>query len=280
LLATPETPTDEVVISVHGMQSNCLKRREDILGKNFVSSGIAHFAFNNRGHELRAYIKKVDGNSKPEGGSSYEDVLEGYYDVKGAINKMLELGFNKIHLQGHSLGCTKIVYTYNKLKKENNLELLGHIKSVILLSLVDIVGIQKEGLKEERYNKMMGYAIEKEEEGNTLELMPEESFPHPISVKTYLRYFRDNGQIDFARFSDKGYDYKELNNIEKPLFLRWGTVYEEVTQDLDELIELLKSKISNEKLDIGYIKGADHSYYNKEDVLGTEIMFFIKYIAD
>ena len=33
LLHTPNNHTKEVVISVHGMQSNCFKRREDILAK-------------------------------------------------------------------------------------------------------------------------------------------------------------------------------------------------------------------------------------------------------
>lgn len=269
-----------MVISIHGMQSNCLKKREDILGRNFTNSGIAYFAFNNRGHELRAYIKKIDGDSRPEGGSSYEDVLEGYYDVKGAINRMLELGYSKIHLQGHSLGCTKIIYTYDKLKRENNTRLLESIKDIMLLSLVDIVGIQKESLREEKYNEALKYAEEKEEQDKILDLMPRECFSHPISVKSYLRYFRDNERIDFARFGDKNYDFKELNNIEIPLFLRWGTVSEIVSQDLDELVEFLKSKIHNERLDIGYIKGADHSYFEKEDTLITEMMFFIKYIAD
>ena len=33
LLESPEKATKEVVISIHGMQSNCMKKREDILSK-------------------------------------------------------------------------------------------------------------------------------------------------------------------------------------------------------------------------------------------------------
>lgn len=273
LLHKPENNTDEVVISVHGMQSNCFKRREDILAKTINQAGIAYFAFNNRGTELMCYTKKTDGSKKLNGGSVYEDVLESYYDIKGAIQKMLELGYNKIHLQGHSLGCTKIVYTYNKLKKENYKN-LDTIKSIILLSLVDIVDCQKHDLGIEKYNKMLEHAIEKEAKGEEMKLMPLESFDHPISVKTYLRYFRDNQDIDFAKFSDKKYDFKELNNIKVPLFLRWGE-NDLVVQDLKELIEFLKSKIKNKSLDIGYIKDTDHGYTNKEEFLGGEIVKFV-----
>lgn len=274
LLHSPENTTDEVIISIHGMQSNCFKRREDILAKVINNAGIAYFAFDNRGANLMCYTKKTDGTKTLNGGSVYEDVLESYYDIKGAIEKMLELGYTKIYLQGHSLGCTKIVYAYNRLKKENykNLE---NIQSIILLSLVDLVDLQKYDLGIDKYNKMLQLAIEKEARGEEMELMPFDSFDHPISVKSYLRYYRDNQEIDFAKFNDNNYDFKEINNINIPLFLRWGE-NDLVVQKLDELIEFLKTKINNPKLDIGYIKNTDHGYTNKEEVLGEEIKKFLK----
>ena len=128
LLERPTNPTKRVVISVHGMQSNCLKRREDILSKEISNAGVAYFAFNNRGAELMTYTRKTTGEKILNGGSVYEDVLDGYYDIKGAINKMLELGYTDIYLQGHSLGCTKIVYTYNKLKNENNVKNINFLQ--------------------------------------------------------------------------------------------------------------------------------------------------------
>ena len=271
LLERPTNPTKRVVISVHGMQSNCLKRREDILSKEISNAGVAYFAFNNRGAELMTYTRKTTGEKILNGGSVYEDVLDGYYDIKGAINKMLELGYTDIYLQGHSLGCTKIVYTYNKLKNENNVK---NIKGIMLLSLVDITDCQKYDLGD-KYMKMMEYAENKEKEGKLNDLMPIESFDHPICVRSYLRYFKYNKDIDFARFWDKDYNFKELNNIQIPLFLRWGNVHDLVLQNLSNLIEILKSKIQNEKLDIGYIDGADHGYTGKEETLAKEIISFI-----
>ena len=271
LLERPTNPTKRVVISVHGMQSNCLKRREDILSKEISNAGVAYFAFNNRGAELMTYTRKTTGEKVLNGGYVYEDVLDGYYDIKGAINKMLELGYTDIYLQGHSLGCTKIVYTYNKLKNENNVK---NIKGIMLLSLVDIPDCQKYDLGD-KYAEMMEYAENKEKEGKLNDLMPIESFDHPICVRSYLRYFKYNKDIDFARFWDKDYNFKELNNIQIPLFLRWGNVHDLVLQNLSNLIEILKSKIQNEKLDIGYIDGADHGYTGKEETLAKEIISFI-----
>ena len=272
LLETPDKPTNKVIISIHGMQSNCLKQRETILSNTVVNAGIAYFAFNNRGAEVMTYTKKVTGDKQLNGGVVYEDVLDGYYDIKAAINKMLELGYAQIYLQGHSLGCTKIVYTYNKLKNENN---VANIKGIILLSLVDIPDCQKYDLGS-KYEQILQYAEEKEKQGKLEELMPEESFDHPISVKSYLRYFKYNKDIDFAKFNCMDYDFKELNSIEIPLFMRWGNVHELVIQNLDDLVKFLKSKIKNNKLDIGYIDGADHGYTGKEKELAKEIINFVK----
>jgi len=274
LLHTPQVKTDEIVISIHGMQSNCFKKREDILAKNINNADIAYFAFNNRGTELMCYTKKTDGRKELNGGSVYEDVLESYYDIKGAIDKAVELGYKKIHLQGHSLGCTKIIYTYNRMKNENY-EMLNYIKSIILLSLVDIVDCQKYDLGMDKYNEMLNWAESKEQEGKQMDLMPNGAFDHPISVKSYLRYFRDNKDIDFAKFSEKDYDFKELNNIKSPLFIRWGEK-DLVIQKLTDLIEFLKTKITNSQLDISYIEKTDHGYTNKEKELAEEIIKFIK----
>ena len=113
----------------------------------------------------------MEKKQKELAGTAYEDVLEGYEDILGAIQKLKELGYNNIYLQGHSLGCTKIVYTYNKLLEQNNIEMLNLIKGIILLSLVDIPLAIKVYLKD-KYIKYLEYAENKEKSGKGLELMP------------------------------------------------------------------------------------------------------------
>lgn len=268
--------TKKVVISIHGMTSDCLKRRVDIIAKNMTKNNIDFFSFNNRGNNVIAYLTKEIGGiyAKQKAGTAYEDVQDSYYDIKSAISEMLKLGYEEIYLQGHSLGCTKIVYTYNKLKQKNETKYLEAIKGIMLLSLIDIPKAQKVNLGD-KYEWMLNYAIEKEKEGKQEELMPNESFIHPLSVRTYLRYFRDNEKIDFARYSDADYNYTELNNINIPLFMRWGTVFEMIEQPASELAELVNSKILNQKKDISYITGANHGYTDKEQEVAEQMLKFI-----
>lgn len=277
ILSTTDTNTNEVVISVHGMSSNCFKDRDTCIAQYANNENIDYFAFNNRGSDLARYIFNSKTQEKLLGGTSYEDVLDSYYDIKGAILKMLELGYTKIHLQGHSLGCTKIVYTYQKLLQNREDDILSKISSVILLSLVDINRVLKVFSKNS-LQEFLVYAEKKEKEGNLTEMMPKEAFIHPVTVKTYLRYVKYYKDIDFAQYSNTSYEYEELNNIKVPLFMRWGNVHEMVEQDLDQLVAMLKNRIAKEHTDIAYIDGADHGYSNRETVLAKQIIDFIKSI--
>lgn len=270
ILQKCEKNTDKILIEVHGMTSNCFKEREKIIADKVRKLGIDTLCFNNRGSEIIKYCTKENGEKILQG-TAYEDVEESYNDILGAIEFAVELGYNKIYLQGHSLGSTKIVYTYNKMLQENN-EYMKNIKAVILLSLVDIPDMLNTFTPKE----FIELANKKEKENKLEELMPMESSIHPFSVKTYLRYIKYYKNIDFAKYTDENYDYDELNNIEVPLFMRWGDNKELIKQNAKDLTNKLKSKLHNSKIDINYIDEANHSYSGKEEILAEQIYEFLR----
>ena len=265
--------TDKIILAVHGMTSNCFKKRDDIIAKKANEEKIDYFCFNNRGSEIVKYISKnINGKKeKSLAGTAYEDVLEGYEDIVGAILKLKELGYSKIYLQGHSLGSTKVVYTYNELKEEET-DILNNIKGIILLSLIDIPMAVKFYLGK-NYETYLKLAEEKEEKGIN-DLMPKNAFIHPISVKTFLRYVRDNKDIDFVKYGSDN-EMEILNKIDIPLFMRWGNDNEMIAQKAEELVTILNNIITNPSKDIDYIDGANHGYDGKEEILAEEIIKFI-----
>lgn len=267
--------SEKIMLSVHGMTSNCFKKRDIEIAKKANEKGIDYFAFNNRGSEIVKYIEKeTEGQPAKElAGTAYEDVLEGYEDIVGAIIKLKELGYKNIYLQGHSLGCTKIVYTYNELINNDETEILENIKGVILLSLVDIPMALKVYLRD-NFKQYLDYAEKLEHENKIYEMMPRESFIHPISVKSFLRYARDNKDIDFANYG-KDNELEKLNNIQVPLFMRWGNDNEMIIQQADELSTMVNNIITNENKNIDYIDGANHSYTGKEKELAEQIVEFV-----
>lgn len=275
LLYKSGAKSTSIILAVHGMSSNCFKQRDISLAETANKSNIDYFCFNNRGSELVKYIRKEENGKikKMLGGTSYEDVLEGYQDILGAIAKLQSLGYTEIYLQGHSLGCTKVVYTYNKLKNKQNIDLLNDIKGIILLSLIDIPSVLKVFLRE-NYIKYLKLAEEKMSEGKGMELMPPESFIHPISVQTFIRYAKENEEIDFIN-PDKDNKLTKLNNIEVPLFMRYGDKNEMIIKPASEYVEILNSIIKNESKDINYIEDADHGYNGKEEILAKQVINFI-----
>ena len=264
-----ETKTDKILIEIHGMTSNCYKKRENIIAKKVEEIGIDTICFNTRGSEIVKYIKYGDGR-KTFAGTAYENIEESYCDIIGVIEYALSLGYKSIYLQGHSLGATKVVYVYSKMQKETN-ELLKYIKGIILLSLVDIPGMIKAFAKPE----IIKYAEDKENKNELLDFMPNGSFIHPISVKTFLQYAKYNKNIDFARYGEENDEFEILNNINVPLFMRWGDTNELIKRGAKEQAEFMNRKIINHKKDIAYIKNCDHSYTKKEDELAEEIFRFL-----
>lgn len=261
--------TNSILIQIHGMTSNCFKNREKVISNKVAELNIDTLCFNNRGSEIIKYCQKENGEKALQG-TAYEDVEECFYDIVGAIKFAVDLGYKNIYLQGHSLGSTKIVYTYNKMLKENNLY-LKYIKAIILLSLVDIPDI----INTFTPKKFIELANVKEKENKLDELMPMETSIHPFSVKTFLRYAKYYENINFAQYNNENYNYEELNKIKVPLFMRWGSKQELITQDVNYLINTLKYKLKNKTTDINYINGANHSYSGKEEILAKEIYEFI-----
>lgn len=277
ILYNSKGETKRIILAVHGMSSNCMKERDEIIAEQANENNIDYFSFNNRGSELVKYIKRSTDGKKLLGGTSYEDVLEGYEDITGAIIKLKELGYKEIYLQGHSLGCTKIVYTYNKLKREAS-NVLENIKGIILLSLVDIPGTLNIYLGN-KLDNYIEYAEKLKQEGKQNELMPKEAFIHPVSAKTFLRYARDNKEIDFASYG-KDNKLEMLNNIDIPLFMRWGNVNEMIVQNAEDLVNMINIIIKNPNKDINFIAGADHGYKDRREELAKQIIsFIIKNIA-
>lgn len=277
LLHTSENQTDkEVVISIHGMGSNCFKQRDDIIAQKLTSNNISYFSFNNRGFGL---VNKITKNgSGILQGTAFEDVKDSYYDIVSAIKLMASKGYEKIHLQGHSLGSTKSVYVYNKLLQNNETKILNKISSVILLSLVDLTSVM-QFLVKNADEDVIKIAKEKEAEKQLNYIIDcKASFLPLVSVQTFLTYYRDNKEIDFAKYQEKNYKFEKLNNIKVPLFMRWGNVNEIINLPANELVNLMNEKILNNKKDINFIDGATHNYRGKEEILAEEILKFIQNI--
>ncbi len=266
-----DKPSKKIYIFVHGMISNCFKDRDACISKALNDIGIDTFGFNNRGSEVARIIKSDNGFSKMSG-TAYEEVTESYYDICGAIDFALSKGYEEVYLQGHSLGSTKVVYSYNRMLKESYAN-ADKVKALVILSLVDIPNVFNYFGK-----KYIAYAEDLVSKGHGDVIIQDEALPYPLSLKTFLRYAKDGADINFANFGNEQDNFEVLNSFKIPLFFRWGNVREILLMDVNKQVEFVKAKIHNERMDVGFIDGGDHSYHGKEEQLAGEIADFIKSI--
>ena len=261
----------KVLITIHGMTSNCFKKRDKVIANEVEKLNIDTLCFNNRGSDIIRRIKDNNGNAKIIG-SAFEDVTESYYDILGAIEYVIQQGYEEIYLQGHSLGCTKLIYTYNKMLKENN-KYLRNIKAIILLSLVDIRDTFKSNISKKHLQIIKNKV--KNNKGDTL--IPTHNFMGYMSANTIINYV-ENDELDLVQYSDEKCKYEYLNNIKIPLFMRWGAINEIIKLSAKEQAEMINNKIINQNKDIGYIEDTNHSYDGKEEKLAKEISKFLNNI--
>ena len=66
--------TKKLLIEIHGMTSNCFKKRERVIAETAVKmTNVDTICINTRGSEITKYIKNMQGEKKLAG-TAYEDI--------------------------------------------------------------------------------------------------------------------------------------------------------------------------------------------------------------
>ena len=134
---------DKILINIHGTASNFYE--EPLIKELYTElpkKDISFLSTNNRGNSIL-------GNSWQRTGSALEKFEECLIDIDTWIEFCLNKGYEKIILQGHSLGTEKIVYYMNKGKYKDK------VIFIILLGFSDSYGCEMNflGNKKEQFFK-------------------------------------------------------------------------------------------------------------------------------
>lgn len=264
ILYTPKIETNKIVIHVHGMCGNFYENRFiDVLAEKYTDKGYAFITFNNRGKD---YITEmIKNNSYIILGSCYEEFKDCVLDIEGVINWARSKKYNEIILEGHSYGCNKVIYYYDK-KKDTC------IKNIVLLAPCDIPTMIKK-YTGDKYRECINNATKLIKNKKENELIEFPVFANrKISAKTFYNDFLYESVCDFFRYRDGDNNTKSeiLNRIEVPTLIIFGDKDDCVLTEPKETIEkYFKNNIVNCKIKI--IENADHCYTNKYKELGNII---------
>lgn len=253
------------VIHMHGMSGNGYENYFlDNIRQAYAKKDISLFAIDSRGRGIISDFRQNDGWK--HAGSCFEIFEESIHDIQGGINYLKTLGKTRFILQGHSLGCTKVV---NFVLTQDT----AGIEKVILLAPTDMAGWANTDPK---HNEYLAKAKQLASEGKGQELVSAECWldKTPISAQTYPGLCEAGSSADIYGERESG---ALLGEVSLPMLIPYGTADIGITQidgTMDKWLERV-SKIKNDNTQISVIDGASHSFRGYEKELAEVVGNFV-----
>lgn len=258
------------VLHIHGFEGNFYENNfVHVLAKELENKNIGFLTVNTRGNGRDTDIKTVDGTTQRIG-ARYELLEKAHLDITVWLKFLVNEGYKKIVLQGHSLGTMKVTrYLFEG-------ELKDKISKLILLCPFD-----KKGYMFSIGRKDIDGLLKKAQimvnNGKGDELITPEFDQMVFSYKTFISWYK---QDDFGRifeFCNKSYEFPLLKKIGIPTKIIVGSKDEffhlSNPEHPEEAMELLLKHIPNSQGEI--IDDAIHSFRLHEDTMTKEISCFV-----
>ena len=264
---------DVAVIHMHGMSGNGYENTFlDTLHQTYNKLGISMFSIDNRGRGVISTFWQNNSlthntDNVKLGGSCFEVLEECIYDIQGAINYLRSIGKSKFILQGHSLGCTKVIHYMNTQATDG-------ITKVILLAPTDMVAWAgrdpKHSANIERAEQLM--AANRPTELVSAQCWPDKT---PLSAQTYLSICVAGTSADIYN-ADTG--SSSLAKIAVPTLIAYGSNDIGITE-ISGTVEAWRQKadaaINHDYAQIEIIDGAAHSFKDYETQLAEKVEHFV-----
>lgn len=267
-----DTDGDVAVIHVHGMSGNGYENTFlDTLHQTYNKLGISMFSIDNRGRGVMSTFwqnNPVPHNedSVKLGGSCFEVLEECVHDIQGAIDYLKSLGKRKFILQGHSLGCTKVVYYMNTQRPDD-------VTKVVLLAPTDMVAWAS---RDSMHLANIQRARQLMSENQPTALVSAQCWPDktPLSAQTYLSICVAGTPADiYGTTTGRAL----LATVAAPMLIAYGSNdigITEISGTVEAWRKKADSAINHEYAQIEIIDGASHSFKDHEDALSQIVCTF------
>ena len=262
------------VLMVHGMSGNFIENYfAHILGEELANNGLGFVYGHNRGYNHINDILKKDGKTVRIG-AMYERFAQTIYDIDAWLEEVRKLGYSKVILLGHSLGCNKTIYYFNRKKPK---DVLG----IILASPPDMLGLFEKPEYQPNHKELL------KEAKKNIKLSKRRKFVsgmiwdwYHLSSQTYVDLSELNGVVDnlpVLRNPDK---FPELSSIDVPILGIMGEHDDIAIRTLEKDLDLIASKATScPSFTKKFIKGANHTYDGEEKGFSRVILKWIKEIS-
>lgn len=271
-LYTPGDTTKSAAIFVHGFTTDFYSHAfYHHLTSALKNKSHASILIQTRGTGLHTEFLKSDGNGTFIG-SYYEKLSDAHLDISAFIQFLNQQGHSNIILIGHSLGTIKAVrYLFEGQHRDK-------ISKLILLAPFDknvFMEIKAPG----KLAEFLKVAKQKIALGQGREIVPVPQYEdYPMSYETFYSWYEPTDLNKVWDFHKPDYDFPILQQITIPLKAILGDQDEFVTYPQYNVsphtaLNTIKKYCPNSQTTI--IPNANHTFFNLESQLATEIISFL-----
>lgn len=262
----------EAVILIHGFTSDFYSHKfYHTIAEKLEDQGNAIVLAQTRGTGIQTELIKVNNDAEYLG-SYFEKIEDAHLDISAFIEFLINEGYTKIVLAGHSLGTVKSV-RYLFEGKHND-----KITKLVLLAPFDKNAFMQVKAPN-KWHEFIEIAKKKIDEGNGREIVPVPEWEDfAMSYTTFYSWYRQDDLSCIWDFYRKDYDFPTLQKINVPVKIIVGDkddffVYKQLGTTYDDAINVFTKYINNSETVL--IKGAVHTYLDHEDEVANEVNKFV-----
>jgi len=265
------------VLFIHGMSGNFIENYfAHILGEKLQNENIGFIYSHNRGYyhinDIATKETNQNGGYKTiRIGANYERFNECFYDIDDWIDECKKMGYKRIILLGHSLGCNKTIHYFSQKNPKN-------IAGIILASPPDMVGLFKKTEYQSNYDELRKEAEENIKNDEPRKMLPSIIWDwYNLSSQTFLDLAVDGCPADNIPVMRNPEKFEELSSIDVPILGVMGENDDIAINTLENDLALIKSKaLSCPQFSIEFIKEANHTYDRQEESFAKVVLSWIK----
>lgn len=262
---------DLCVLVVHGMSGNIIENYfADVLGKTLAKNNVGCIYGHNRGYNHINDILKKDGKTTRQG-TRYERFDDCVYDIDAWLSEVRKLGYKKIVLLGHSLGCNKTIRYFSKKKPKD-------VVGVILASPPDMVGLFEKPEYQPNHKELLEEARKNVKEGKPREQVSGVIWDwYTLSSQTYLDLSERGGPADNLPVMRNPSEFQELAQIDVPILGVMGEKDDIAIKTLEEDLDLIEVKATGcPSFEKAFIKNGSHTYDGQESQFAQVVLDWVK----
>lgn len=268
---------DTLVLFTHGMGGNVIENYfAHVVGQTLSKNGVSFLFSHNRGYNhindiATSQLKESGGYKTVRIGVTYEIFTDSLMDIDAWMGEVRKLGYKKIILMGHSLGCNKTIYYFSERKPP---EVVG----IILASPPDMVGLVKLPKYQPNSTDLFREAQENIKKGEPRKILSSLIWDwYHLSSQTFLSVFSEENEADNLPVLRNSDVFPQLATIDIPILGFMGE-YDDITiRTPKEDLDLIASKaITCPSFMKEHIPKASHTYDGREKELAEVVFYWIK----